>query len=409
MRGLIERAFVHRITASLFVVWCAPFVASCVHPCAEPSAPLEAAHTYEAETCARRAAMEASVAAADTPYGTLRTAHYALGDGSTGDWDSLPVFSRPVRRLRVRGGSASDAALDQGPVMRLETDDIPGYVAAGERAFTRYPIQIDLGLSPLRDRTTAERMGFTVEDDGLVRGVIEVETSTGWTVSLTCAGCHAREIDGVEVLGVPSERIDLGSLLGHLEWPIGSVDVTSDGIANPIRPADLRPIAYQSRLQHTGNLFNSRIARMVRIETLMISQLSENFRPERDVVAAIALFLEAEGNALPRPDSSHEGAALFSDTCGGCHRGEALSGPPVSVDVVGTDAVATTGGQRGTGAYRAPSLLGVAERRGLFHDGSAADLSAVLGLTESTHAGHRFGLALSREERERIADYLGAR
>lgn len=383
--------------------------ACAVDPCAEPDSPLAAAHAYASEGCARRTAMEASVAAADTPYGATRLTHYALGDGTDADWDSLPVFDRPVRRLRVRGGTASDDALDAGPVTVLATDDVPGYVEAGERAFTRYPIQIDLGLSPLRDRAVAERMGFTVSGDGLVHGVVEVETSTGWTVSLTCASCHAREIDGVEILGVPNERIDLGGLLGHLEWPIGTMDVTDDGVANPVRPSDLRPIAYQARLQHTGNLFNGRIARMARIETLMITQLSENFRPEREVVAAIALFLEAEGERLPRPERAALGASLFAATCAGCHRGESLSGPPVSVDVVGTDPTATTGGQRGTGGYRAPSLLGVGDRRGVFHDGSAEDLNAVLNLSESDHRGHRFGLELSLEEREQIASYLTGR
>ena len=85
-----------------------------------------------------------------------------------------------------------------------------------------------------------------------------------------------------------------------------------------------------------------------------------------------------------------------------------MSGPPVAVDLVGTDAVATMGGQRGTGGYRAPSLLGVVDRRGLFHDGSAADLDAVLHLAPTGHEGHPFGLTLSVGEREAIRDYLSA-
>lgn len=389
-------------------LWLSVLLASCgvADPCVEPEDALAAAHAYEDHACARRAAMAASVAAADTPYGALRTAHYSLGDGSAQDWDALPIFAARVRRLRVRGGTASDAMLDEGPVMALEGAALDDYVAAGERAFTRYPIQIDLGLAPLRDAATAERMGFEVSSEGLVTGVVEVETSTGWTVSLTCAGCHAREIDGALRLGVPSERIDLGSLLGHLEWPVGTVDVTDDGVTNPIRPSDLRAIAHQRRLQHTGNLFNGRIARMARIETLMVTQLGERFRPEREVVSALALFLEAEGEALPRPDPSHPGAALFEASCGGCHRGDGLSGDPVSVTTVGTDAAATTGGQRGTGRYRVPSLLGVGDRRALFHDGSAADLDAVLGLSESAHEGHRFGWERTEEERAHIAAYL---
>lgn len=398
----------HVLALTLALAACAP-----APSCPEPTDALAAARAYETDPCARRRAMEASVAAAETPYGELRLEHYALGgagiDDAANDWDALPIFSRRVRRLRVDGGSAPDAALEEGPVIDAAPTDLASYVAAGERAFDRYPIQIDLGLAPIRDRATAERVGLVVGDDGLVRGAIEAETATGWTVSLTCAGCHARSIDGELLLGVPSDRIDLGSLYGHDDWPVGTMDVTDDGITNPIRPSDLRPIAEQARLQHTGNLFNGRIARMVRIETLMIGQLSRGFRPEREIVAAIALFLEAEGEALPRPRMGHAGAPLFDSACAGCHRGDALAGPPVAVDLVGTDSTATIGGQRGTGGYRAPSLLGVADRRRVFHDGSAADLRAVLHLDPSSHAGHAFGIELTTEERESIVAYLTAR
>lgn len=383
-------------------------LSACADPCVEPGDPLEAARAYVSDACVRRGALEASAAAADTPYADLRLAHYALA-GAPGDWDALPVLDLPVRRLRVRDGTASDEALDEGPVLDEAPSDLASHVAAGARAFERYPVQIDLGLSPLRDRATAERMGFTVDEGGLVRGLVEVETSTGWTASLTCVACHARTEDGGAVVLTPNERLDLGTLFGHADWPVGTVDVTDDGVTNPIRPSDLRPIAHQARLQHTGNLFNGRVARMVRIETLMITQLGERLRPPREIVAAIALFLETEGEALARPDPSHPGVTAFTTSCGGCHRGVDLSGPPLSAASVGTDPIATMGGQRGTGGYRAPSLLGVADRRGVFHDGSAADLRAVLGLSSSEHRGHPFGRELPEEDREAIAAYLSGR
>ena len=380
--------------------------------CAEPAGALEAAVAYTRDVCVRRRAMEASVAAADTPYAQLRLAHYALSsagvDDAARDWDALPVFSLRVRRLRVVGGSAPDAAREEGPVLAAPPTSLEDYVAAGRRAFERYPIQIDLGLAVVRDRARAERAGLFVEADGLVRGAVEVETTSGWTVSLTCAACHARAVDGVVVLGVPNDRIDFGAITGDDTWPIGTMDVTADGVANPIRPSDLRPIAQQARLQHTGNLFNGRVARMARIETLMITELQQRFRPEREVPASIALFLEAEGDALPRPDAAHPGAAPFAAECASCHRGDALAGPNVAVELLGTDATATRDGERATGGYRAPSLLGVGDRRGLLHDGSAADLDALLGLAPSAHLGHAFGLALSAEERANVRGYLRA-
>lgn len=356
--------------------------------------------------------MEASVAAADTPYAQLRLAHYALGgagiDDAARDWDALPELTLRVRRLRVEGGTAPDAAREEGPVLTAAPTTLDEHVAAGRRAFERYPIQIDLGLAVLRDRGRAERAGLFVEDDGLVRGAVEVETTTGWTVSLTCAACHARAVDGVVILGVPNDRIDFGAITGDDAWPVGTMDVTGDGVENPIRPSDLRPIALQARLQHTGNLFNGRVARMARIETLMITELQQRLRPAREVAASIALFLEAEGDSLPRPEATHPGAASFASECASCHRGEGLAGPVVSVELVGTDAAATREGERATGGYRAPSLLGVGDRRGLLHDGSAVDLDALLGLAPSAHVGHEFGLALTAEGRANVRDYLRA-
>lgn len=220
------------------------------------------------------------------------------------------------------------------------------------------------------------------------------------------AGCHAAERDGAFVLGVPNERLDLGSLVGHVEWPLGTMDVTDDGLDVALRPADLRPIASEARLQHTGNLANGRLARMVRIDTLLVTQLREHRRPERRVVAALALYLESLDATLARPDPDAPGAALFERTCARCHAGTALAGPWVDAAIVGTDPRATTDGQRATGGYRAPSLLGVGDRRGLLHDGTATSLRGILGLEPSPHVGHPFGTELVTTEREALAEWL---
>lgn len=392
MRGLTHRA--RAAILALGIAACAPSVAD--------DDPVADAHAFESDVAARRRAMEESVAAApDTPYAALRLEHYGR------DWEALPIFAPRVRRLRVRGGTASDAQLEEGEVIDVPTPtDEPSYVAAGARAFERYPVQVDLALAPIRDHATAERAGFVVTDAGIVRGAVEVETASGWNVALTCAACHAAERDGAFVLGLPSERLDLGALEGRLDWPLGTMDVTDDGVDAPLRPADLRPLASQVRMQHTGNLFAGRIARMVRIETLAITQTNARFRPERVVVAAIALYLESLDATLARPDPRAPAAALFARTCAGCHASEGLAGSVVPASVVGTDARATTGGQRGTGAYRAPSLLGVGARRGVLHDGSATSLRGLLGLEPSAHVGHPFGLELTADEREQLAAWL---
>ena len=185
------------------------------------------------------------------------------------------------------------------------------------------------------------------------------------------------------------------------------MDVTADGIENPVRPSDLRAYALQERIHHAGNLANGRIARMVRIETLIAGQLAYAARPDRRIIAALVLYLDSLTDTLPRPSGEHVGATLFESACAGCHSGTSMAGPPVDVAEVGTDPAATVGGSRATGGYRSPSLLGVADRVRVLHDASAAGLTGLLRLTESEHAGHAYGSELSEDERWAVAEFLG--
>jgi mono/diheme cytochrome c family protein len=312
----------------------------------------------------------------------------------------------------VRDATADSAALAEGEIADVAALGPGAWLEAWERAgadvFERVPTQIDLALDVLRDRAEAEAAGLRVDEDGLVQGALEVETETGWVVALSCAACHSAERDGVLVRGVPNERFDLGAILGA-GWPRGTVDVTGDGIDNPVRPSDLRPIALQARLHHAGDLANGRVARMVRIETLLITQRGERARPDRRMVAALSLYLESLERTLPELDRASEGGQLFEATCAGCHAGEALGGEPVPVEIVGTDPRATSeAAERSTLGYRAPSLRGVGDRRAVLHDGTAADLDAMLGLVPSSHVGHPFGRHLPEEERRAIARFLRA-
>lgn len=361
------------------------------------------ARLFRDDVHARRAAMEASVHEFDTPYATLREDHYALvgaGIESTDDWDRLPEFAPRVRAFVVEG-----APREEGVIAEPVLDTWEETVREGERAFDRYPAQLDLSLTQIRTREDAERLGFYVDPEGRVRGLVQAETATGWVPAVTCSGCHGRFDGSAFRLGIPNERLDLAALSAST-WPVGTFDVTNDGIDNPTRPSDLRPIALQARLHHTGNLQNGEMARMVRIETLLITQQGQRLRPNRTLVAAIAVYLDSLAETLPELDHASPGGQLFARECARCHALPSLSGAFVTASEVGTDATATTGGQRGTSGYRAPSLLGVLDRRGLFHDGSARDLRAVLQLDPSTHRGHRFGLSLSADEREALITLL---
>ena len=390
MRWLMRHAFVAGALLAL---------AGCVAPADD--ARLMQARLFRDDVRARRDAMQASTSEFDTPYATLRHDHYALlgaGLESSDDWDRLPEFAPRVRAFVVEG-----APREEGMVAEPALDTWEETVREGERAFDRYPAQIDLSLTQIRTREDAERLGFYVDPEGRVRGLVEAETATGWVPAVTCSGCHGRFDGSAFRLGIPNEQLDLSRSV----WPIGTFDVTNDGIENPTRPSDLRPISQQARLHHTGNLRNGEMARMVRIETLLITQQGQRLRPNRTLVAAIALYIDALAETLPELDHASPGGQLFARECARCHALPSLSGAFVAATEVGTDAAATTGGQRGTSGYRAPSLLGVLDRRGLFHDGSARDLRAVLQLDASTHRGHRFGLSLSTDERAALITLLG--
>jgi len=385
----------------------------------EPSDPVEAARAFVEDARIRRAALETSAAVADAPYNQLRLDHYSLAgagiDDPLADWDLNPVVVRDaVRRLRVPlvDGDPTPEPFEAGPIVApWSHDDLDAWVAAGRRAFELCPIQIDARFGRLRrGAEVARSFGLHVTDEGEVRGAVELKARDGrWLVALTCAACHSSTAaDGRQVPGLPNPDLRIGELLGTSDWHPGTIDVTPDEQWNPVRPADLRAVALQARLHHAGNLANGRIARMIRIETLIESHFAYEARPDRRVVAAMALYLESLAGELPAPDWSAAGAAEFTSECGACHGGDAMAGPPVLVDVVGTDPAATVGSTRGTGAYRAPSLRGVAERRGLLHDGSAADLEAVLRLESSEHVGHEFGTGLPLATRRAIAGFLGA-
>jgi cytochrome c peroxidase len=111
---------------------------------------------------------------------------------------------------------------------------------------------------------------------------------------------------------------------------------------------------------------------------------------------------------------------VFSIACAACHVPPRLTGPPVALAIVGTDPTLGVSADRGTGAYRVPSLRGVGSRGPLLHDGTIPSVDALFdptrltgGFSQRLHgsgpvAGHAFGLDLADADRRALTDYLGA-
>jgi cytochrome c5 len=326
----------------------------------------------------RRATLVASLVNPANGYSQLRLAHYATG--SDGDWDALPAWNPPVATLEAAGSPRDDErALDLSLAR-----DAAQRLTLGEAAFHRYPMQ--LWSKPSRNATfVATRLA-----DG----------ST--TTALTCASCHERIVDGAPVAGLANEAIDLG-------WGPGRIDVALSP-EEPIAIPDLRAVALEANWQRDGTVRNDGvIALAVRIETLIINTHGAVVRPPREVTLAIAEWLQTIAPPSPRPPADGSdgvrGTELFGDRCAGCHVPPDFSGPPVALDVVGTDPRVGLSAERGTGGYCAPSLRGVGTRGRLLHDASVADLDALFDPAR-TVAGHPFGLDLSPADRVALLSYL---
>jgi cytochrome c peroxidase len=111
------------------------------------------------------------------------------------------------------------------------------------------------------------------------------------------------------------------------------------------------------------------------------------------------------------PDAANRGKALFRNQagCATCHQSptftDVLSGPDPSVPVlhdpaeVGMEPVYAS--RSATGQYRTTPLRGLASHAPYFHDGSAADLPAVVN-----HYDTLFNLQLTPAQKSDLVEYL---
>ncbi len=301
----------------------------------------------------------------------------------------------------------------------------------GEQAFFNYPVQLAPPVSLKAD--APKRYGWWVDDCRGVGGLVWAEMADGsQRLEFTCATCHADQVGGRLVAGVPNGHVDVGRMVAEVggpeamataarAWGPGRVDVTTTDGSVPERMADLRPIRWASHLQYDATLRQQSVVSLaIRIETLIITSKSGALRPPRVVALALAVYLWSLADTLPPPRATPAGARLFEDQCADCHAGPDLGGGPVPLAVVGTDPVLGRSPDRGTGAYRAPSLRGVADRATLLHDGTVSNVWSLLdparpepdyragARAAGPVPGHRFGLDLNEADRRALAAYVHA-
>ncbi len=389
--------------------------------CRAPSA----TSSYLHSATFRRTELLASLVNPDNDYSRHRIGAYAVDGG----WDSLPEWNPPAEVMREDshfGGPVSPTAEPLTWPSDVERDPVALRVL-GERAFFGYPVQLTgvVAARMLTSAAAARSYGFWSDPAAGVGGLVKVGLPGGGAgLAYTCASCHAARRDGWLVVGLGNEALDLGRLLiegarpdphsakaqAVAAWGPGRLDVSTSEGTEPVRYPDLHATRFQSHLQADATVRQRDLVSLaIRLETLMITANQEVVRPPREVALALASYVWSLGDALPPVDrAAHsDGAKVFDRTCAGCHRPPDYSGPPVPIEMVGTDPVVGRSHDRGTGAYEIPSLRGVGQRARLLHDGAVASLDMLLDPTRAEDGrGHHFGLQLSPTERAALLAFV---
>lgn len=389
---------------------------------------------------ARRQALLDALWFRDNDYARLRLQRFATG--AADDWERQPPFLPEVAPLRGRPAAAETWQRLDAAVPAAEEEVAAALGRLGAAAFFGYPAQLvdgfELALGPEgAQRAYGLWYGYAPGDNqGLpprVSGLLRVRLPAGGqAVALSCSTCHAGPDDaaaGAVVPGRPNGRLDIGLLaqdqapagtvLPAGAWGAGRLDVSPDGIDNPARIPDLRVVSRQAYLHHDATLRQKDVFSLaVRIETLLLTNL-RGVAPPPAVALGLAVYLRALPPPRPAP-ADPRGAEVFAAHCAGCHAAPDYGGGPVALAIIGTDSAVGRSPERGTGGYRVPSLVGVASRGPLLHDGRVPDLGSLLdpsrlapGYSGGLHGpgavpGHAYGLELGAAERAALLAFLAS-
>lgn len=354
----------------------------------------------------RRDVLEQSLWRPELPYAAKLLDNYGL---ERGGWDLLPARSFEV--APVYGPLAPEEEFSPTLIDPTEPADRSGWLELGREVFWRLPMRRDAYLEWLVENPQVwDEVGLERGRDGALRGFVRyVDTRGAVRVGISCAACHGhdgeagRAISGLD-LGKARAlyRRSRGIEPGPFElWGPGVVDVTDDGITDPVAIPNLLGLSKQRYYNASASIeaVNPATAAL-RFETQYILNYGYEVRPERTLTWALAMYvmsldeLDERGRGEPVPD-------VFIQQCASCHDPEAsFSGGLVSAEMMSSAQLAASSPTRGTGNYRAPSLRGVGLGGPFLHDSSASTLEELLD------SGHPFGASISGQERDALLAYL---
>lgn len=390
----------------------------------------------------RRAILERDTRRGDNEYARERLAKYGLaGEG----WELLPARDPLTRPLSLtdlaRAQRGEPLVFDPGTATSLVPERRPqteaAWIELGRRVFFEYPLRVDSIYSSLVGiEGGIERAGFLTDADTIIGLRVLLDDDGNARIGNTCAQCHGTyEPDGTVSGQLANRRMDVGAarllVLGitpdDLPSEIDSTrirdlarlgpgrgDVQADDLFNPFAFPDFGGIADLPYLQHNANWYHRGTTTLaIRCETLFITAAGRTARIPRVLSWAIAAYFRSLAPPAPlfaRDEEDPEwqqGEALFESAgCTGCHVPPLFtSAREVSVEEIGTDALAGDSPIRGTQTYRIPSLRGVGRTAPYLHHGAFDTLEQMFD-PERAEPGHTWGLSLDAAERRALLVYL---
>jgi mono/diheme cytochrome c family protein len=399
---------------------------------------------FISDTAYRRAALEASLTNHANTYSSQRLGAYGLG---TRGWDVLPVWNPRSRLVTAEVAAGLERgtlpAIPEQPLWDGKTPaTLAEWVALGRRVFFEFPLRAEVFMEwGLGKPALAKAVGVERTRDGAVPGLVVFANVDGQPrVGITCAICHTAVRDGELVVGAARRSFDYGRLrLAYFEdtrsavapelaarmktWGPGRADVTEDNDEDPVAIPDLWGLRDQTALTQAGTIRHaSPLALAIRQDTQLLHTNHQRIRPPRELSWALAMFLYSLEPPPVRPatDPAHvaRGSELFAVHCRGCHSNKSYGGEPMQVAKVGTDPALAKGQARGTGNYRPPPLVRVADGAPYLHHGAVRSLDELLSparlaadyrggrLGPGPIPGHRAGTELAAPERAALIAFL---
>jgi mono/diheme cytochrome c family protein len=356
----------------------------------------------------RRAELEDSLWRPELPYARKRLSAYGLGDSG---WDLLPVIDARIEPVFPDTGHRD--AFDGRPLAPESTPrTYEQWLALGEDAFWSMPMRRDPYLEWVAERPELwDEVGLQSNDDGSLRGVVRFKDARGEVrMAATCGMCHGDKGvagDATDTLRLGKGRDLFARARGngpteYANWPAGTVDVTDDGVTDPLSIPDLWGATHLDYLNASGAVrVTSPASLAVRFETQYIVGHSMEARPDRRLTWALAIYILSLKRDAVVPDETPPGRTVFADNCAGCHNPkDGFSGALVSADYISSDMQAAQSAFRGTGSYRVPSLLGIGDSAPYLHDASAPSLQTLLD------GGHPVDLGLTDTQKAQLIDFL---